>query len=649
MHETLIEFLKHSTNLAADDLLMEGLRLGSEAEQSLILEALLARKTVYGLSGVIEQFEKLPPRLQSAILGQIKIVYHAIAECGRNERPELRIAAMKLIALSKQGRLTYVLLDNLHSQDEAIGRVAVDAIVSLSQWVSSSVRKLQDEYIPSASDAEAQAQAVSSEPGLPALYRQIIEQRGELEAAVARGLDLHRGKFVQDLVRAALLLADWPQSKTLAILQTAKHGGQSALVRRLQQAPTAENVESFLLGATHGQLRLHFGTVFAYIGEVAVLNALLRKTHWLRDQQLQHCMHQVTRGVWWQEIDLLHDIENRPAMEGAKIAEWLAASGMNDVTQDERFIRLADHARQDFGARLSLLRTAARRKKGTSALFFRDLIGDSDDRIARMATRELVRRQPADYENTLLQLMTNAPPSVRRIISRAIGHSGFEQFWDRFDRMDRPMRKQAGKAMLKLLPDAIARLSARLSAGPVEQRLKAMQIVQELDLAPQMQEVLAALLRHPDPKVRSKAVTVVGELPQEISAVLVQQAMEDTDGRVRANAIEAMEQNITPQMIPMLSKRLRSPHSRERANALKALNSMRLVDVGPQMISMLRDERPEHRISAMWAMRQMGMWKLLDEIGKRAKEDPNLRVRRYALTLLKGVAELVENVKNMVG
>ena len=58
MHETLIESLKRSTNLAADDLLLEGLRLGSEAEQALILEALLARKTVYGLSGVIEQFDK---------------------------------------------------------------------------------------------------------------------------------------------------------------------------------------------------------------------------------------------------------------------------------------------------------------------------------------------------------------------------------------------------------------------------------------------------------------------------------------------------------------------------------------------------------------------------------------------------------------
>ena len=34
--------------------------------------------------------------------------------------------------------------------------------------------------------------------------------------------------------------------------------------------------------------------------------------------------------------------------------------------------------------------------------------------------------------------------------------------------------------MLKILPDALQRLERRLTDGPVEQRVKAMQIVQEL-------------------------------------------------------------------------------------------------------------------------------------------------------------------------
>jgi hypothetical protein len=62
--------------------------------------------------------------------------------------------------------------------------------------------------------------------------------------------------------------------------------------------------------------------------------------------------------------------------------------------------------------------------------------------------------------------------------------------------------------------------------------------------------------------------------------------------------------------------------------------------VSGQLALMLRDGRAEHRISALWTLRQIGWWQLIGEVGRLAKVDENIRVRRYALTLLKGVAEL---------
>ncbi len=59
----------------------------------------------------------------------------------------------------------------------------------------------------------------------------------------------------------------------------------------------------------------------------------------------------------------------------------------------------------------------------------------------------------------------------------------------------------------------------------------------------------------------------------------------------------------------------------------------------------MHDNRPEHRISALWALRQTGIWNLLMEVGRLAKEDENLKVRRYALTVLRGVAELAKAQK----
>ena len=76
---------------------------------------------------------------------------------------------------------------------------------------------------------------------------------------------------------------------------------------------------------------------------------------------------------------------------------------------------------------------------------------------------------------------------------------------------------------------------------------------------------------------------------------------------------------------------------------------MKVSTASTQLIYMLRDDRPDHRISALWALRQIGWWQLINEVGRLAKEDGNLRVRRYALGVLKTVAEMVAAAKASAG
>lgn len=312
--------------------------------------------------------------------------------------------------------------------------------------------------------------------------------------------------------------------------------------------------------------------------------------------------------------------------------------------------RLREHAAgpepQHFAARLRLFRAAARRPRNASVQLLKAFLADPDERLVRMAARELVRRRPADLESVLLQLMTAAPESVRRVVSRAIGQAGFEHFWDRFDRLDKSTRKSAGKAMLKMLPDAVQRLARRLSGGPVEQRLKAMQITQELGLGELMRPAVTQLCSDPNAKLRSKAIVVLGELDGVPSEILLERVLNDSDARVRANAIEVLETTQKGQYLPLLAQRARAPGSnhRERANAIKALHRMKVKNANLALAVMLRDQRAEHRISALWALKAIGWWQLLSEVGRLAKEDENLRVRRYALTVLRAVADIMRGV-----
>ena len=155
-----------------------------------------------------------------------------------------------------------------------------------------------------------------------------------------------------------------------------------------------------------------------------------------------------------------------------------------------------------------------------------------------------------------------------------------------------------------------------------------MQMAQELGLSEQLAPAIARICDDPNPRLRSKAVMALGRVKDFPAEVLVDRLLQDTDARVRANAIEVLEAQPQKQLVAVLAERARASHNRERANAIKALHGMRVGSATSQLLDMLRDKRPEHRISALWAMRQTGIWQLLAEVGRLAKEDQNLRVRR---------------------
>src|SRR5688572_9437009 len=112
MIQQLVHALTISKNEAADDVLLEALRLGTAHEQGVVLEALMRRETVRGLGGVIALYDDLPDDLKLKLLGSIRTFHHALRESGRSEDVERRLAALKLIALGRQGKLAYVVSEN---------------------------------------------------------------------------------------------------------------------------------------------------------------------------------------------------------------------------------------------------------------------------------------------------------------------------------------------------------------------------------------------------------------------------------------------------------------------------------------------------------------------------------------------------------
>lgn len=641
MLERLIHVLVETKNEAADDLLLQAIELGNDKEAAVAMDALFRRQTVYGMSGLIGRYENLSEALKLKTLEQIKALTPAIRVCAASADVPRRLSALKIIALARQGKLAYLLIESMNHGNEDVARAGIEALVALARWVTTEVRRLQNSPVKTDAQGELVAPA-------PSLYRDLIDQRPDIEAAVGRAIDIHRGTYGQEFLRAALLLADRPESKTLAILQTPKHGGQVLMIRRLQQPPASEHVEAFLLAASKMDLRGQFGVIFSRIDEPPVLDAMLRRTYWLKDQHLRICMQQVARGPWFDTGSLTKEIARRSSQEMGQIAEWIAASAIHDAMQDQLLLCLLEKCREDFLGKLRLLRIVSRRPKNTSVQLLKEFLKDADERIVRLATREIVRRQPPDYENVLLQLMTNAPDSVRRVIGRTVAQSGFENYWDRFEDLEHSTRKTAGRAMVKILPGTSQRLQRLLTSGPLSQRLKAMQIVQELNLCQELHETLLQLATDTDPRLRSKSIMLLGQTERGLPEVLIDRVLSDPDERVRANAIEVIDQRQDPQYLPLLSRLARSRHNRERANAIKALHGMRVGTAAQQLVAMLRDARPEHRISALWALKQVGLWQMLREVARLAKSDNDVRVRRYAVGVIRAIAAAAEEKKEKI-
>jgi HEAT repeat protein len=636
MVHQLLRSLVKSQNAAADDVLIDALRVGRPSEQILVLGALLARNSLRGLIGVVELYAKLSPAIQAEVVANIKALHPAIREAGRSSNAAQRLAAIGLIADGRQGKLSYVLSENLHTGDEQFAKAAAAALTVLSRWIAHSIRQLQHDALPEQTETESESTHPLTVRSL--LYSEVLNNRPDVEQAIIRALELHRGSVQQDLIQAAMLLCDHAEAPVMRVLSTSRHAGQTAMIRKIQQAPEPDHVTAFLLGATHNHLRAHFGVTFSKIENGAVLDAILCKTHWLADNQLQLCVKQVHQGAWLGETDLTAELNRQSPANAARIGRWIVASGLNDQEQDSRLDRVLAACGDNFAARLSLFRSAAARPRGTSCELLRKFLRDRDERLARMAVREIVRRRPIDFENMLLPLMTDAPESVRRIVSRSIGQHGFESYWERFDHMDRSRRVTAGKALLKLLPDTRERLARRLSTGNVEQRVKALQVARELELIDSLKTQILPLCAHANPRVRSKAVMVLGAVGAAAVDVLIEKVAHDKDARVRANAIEVMEQRSNTKFVPLLTERARWGTNRERANAVKALHSMKVGIAAAQLLQMLRDERPEHRISALWALRKVGWWRMVSEVARLAREDGNLKVRQFAMGVLQSAA-----------
>ncbi len=142
---------------------------------------------------------------------------------------------------------------------------------------------------------------------------------------------------------------------------------------------------------------------------------------------------------------------------------------------------------------------------------------------------------------------------------------------------------------------------------------------------------MRGLTRHPNERIRSKAVKGMCEI--RANKALIERQLQSEDARVRANAIEAVWHSENPDAEALFRSALSDPHHRVVANALVGLYYKHDPGALGKMIELTKHPSPDFRAAMAWALGHIG-----DAKGRPALEgltnDPVLRIRVRATRTL---------------
>ena len=204
----------------------------------------------------------------------------------------------------------------------------------------------------------------------------------------------------------------------------------------------------------------------AKLSDADGLAELAVSSHLLADPRAAGQLADAAGGRWLEPASLRAWLAERPET-AAGVAAWVAAAGGGRGGCGRTCsTRVLD---ADPAAAVPILNRGPLPTRTLDRL-----AGDADGHVRRMAVRRLARRaaeRDAAAESALLRRLADGDADLRRA-GRAGVAATFEALWRRLDDLTPDRRRSAGRAVLKLLPDAGDRLRRLATGGPADRRLR---------------------------------------------------------------------------------------------------------------------------------------------------------------------------------
>jgi len=610
--QSILEYMNSLDDPSVDQAMAAALPSADEKTLMQLVQLLLERGQSRGLLGVILNYHRLPPRMQSAVVSRVDEFYSSLREASKRRATTSRSNVIDIVRRARNAKLTYLLADELRHGPPDLCDQSADALLELAKWA--------------ASDPDPEAEVYYDAQTAQYLQDAIVD------ALASFGHHQHDKSLL-----ALVELTPRPIPKAFAILEDSRNAATSAA--------------RHLLETSH---------------ERAVLRSLLvmLQVPTLADSALQGLRQAVNNG----ELPTVLDEGHLMAIPKVSdpLQKLIAPETMLSKEWDMSIFK--PHQSRALPRWISALHVTARAKVNsqcslkhfpdapTRMLALKNLIAlqddvvveelapriaefsvDPDPVIARIAVRHLVRSKWSKLTTHLLTLINSEHETVRALASRYVSPMGFDRLWSSWPRLSYGKQIAAGRALIKIDPDFHIQLGEKLARPDKQDQLRALSIIRTLNQGSFFEEALHALVSDEDEVMASAAVRALGAVNTSESVNKLEKALTHRDARVRANAVEALEQLQSTQHVGRLVEMAHNDENRPRANAIGSLMEMRMNDAFGALTEMLADERPMHRVSGLWLVEHMGLAEMARHVAEISISDADPNVKKRAANVIENL------------
>ncbi|MCF7957737.1 MAG: HEAT repeat domain-containing protein [Phycisphaerae bacterium] len=583
--KNIYDLMAQTHNAAADKSLLLALDMLEEPYQTAAMETLMDRGSSRGTGELVGRYHIFSQNRKSLLCKRVGDLINGLFHAADMDQGQTRLNALAIIRKTKYYRLS-----------EIVTLLLRDPVPQISQQAGVTLLEMAHHFSQTTiSDPED----LAGQPGIAT-----SDDRGYFLSAIQNAIHRDGLRHRREVVLAAMMVVPADRATFWADSLSPYHAVGETVREIIQQNPQSELACFCLTALKNNHLRFAVSRAIAQSTNADYIIALAETFLHDQDDQMAEALQKIKKARWLAPGVIA--FETLPPNQQKALTGFIGHLGLAPEAVVNYYAPLIERLGPET---IAAVMNYFPRFSGERVLeLLVKVLNSPYEHLAHAAFKQLIQRRPKNLSEIIARQLNGPHESLRQMARKYFQKIAFESYWNKFNAMSDPQKIKTGQAVFKIDPDATTRWTAYIQKPDPAARLEAIQMIRILGRTAHHTETLKHCLRDQDPFVRSCAIAALGDLKASLTPALAHEialTLEDTDLRVRANAIDALSRSPSPEVLQKIVPFIHSRHSRLRANAIKTLHHLKAESTNKVIRQMLCDPRPGHRRSALWLQQHL--------------------------------------------